>query len=193
MRVILASGSPRRKELLKSITQDFEVIVSDSDESFQEGLTIEEQSKRIAYLKAKTAFDQAQGDRIVIGADTIVLKDGAIYGKPKDKEEAFQILSNLQNGMNEVITGISILIEKDGVQREYNDYDTGKVYISPMEDKEIQNWINSDKAMDKAGAYAVQEEFAKFIEKIEGNYATIVGLPIHKVYQVMKEYLKESE
>ena len=64
-----------------------------------------------------------------------------------------------------------------------------KVYISPMEDKEIQNWINSGKAMDKAGAYAVQEEFGKFIEKIEGNYATIVGLPIHKVYQVMKQYL----
>lgn len=114
MRVILASGSSRRKELLKSIIQDFEVIVSNSDESFQEGLTIEEQSKRIAYLKAKTVFDQTQGDRIVIGADTMVLKDGAIYGKPKDKEDAFQMLANLQNNMNEVITGISILIEKDG-------------------------------------------------------------------------------
>ncbi len=189
MRVILASGSSRRKELLKSIIQDFEVIVSNSDESFQEGLTIEEQSKRIAYLKAKTVFDQTQGDRIVIGADTMVLKDGAIYGKPKDKEDAFQMLANLQNNMNEVITGISILIEKDGTQKEYSDYDIGKVYISPMENKEIQNWINSGKAMDKAGAYAVQEEFAKFIEKIEGNYATIVGLPIHKVYQVVKQYL----
>ena len=167
MRVILASGSPRRKELLKSITQDFEVIVSNSDESFQEGLTIEEQSKRIAYLKAKTVFNQTQGDRIVIGADTMVLKNGAIYGKPKDKKEAFQMLSNLQNDMNEVLTGMSILIEKDGVQREYNDYDIGKVYISPMEDKEIQNWINSGKAMDKAGAYAVQEEFGKFIENMQ--------------------------
>ena len=119
----------------------------------------------------------------------MVLKDGAIYGKPKDKEDAFQMLANLQNNMNEVITGISILIEKDGTQKEYSDYDIGKVYISPMENKEIQNWINSGKAMDKAGAYAVQEEFAKFIEKIEGNYATIVGLPIHKVYQVVKQYL----
>ena len=140
MRVILASGSPRRKELLKSITQDFEVIVSNSDESFEEGLTIEEQSKRIAYLKAKTVFDQTHGDRIVIGADTMVLKDGAIYGKPKDKQEAFQMLSNLQNDRNEVLTGMSILIEKDGIQREYSDYDIGKIYISPMEDKEIQNW-----------------------------------------------------
>ena len=191
MRVILASKSPRRKELLKSITQNFEIIVSNSDESFQEGLTIEEQSKRIAYLKAKTVFDQTQGDRIVIGADTMVLKGGNIYGKPKDKQEAYQMLSNLQNDMNEVITGLSVLVEKDGEQKEYSDYDIAKVYISAMNDKEIQNWINSGKAMDKAGAYAVQEEFAKYIKKIDGNYATVVGLPIHKVYQVMKQYLEE--
>lgn len=191
MRVILASSSPRRKELLKSITEDFEVIVSDSDESFKEGLTIEEQSKRIAYLKAKTVFDQTQGDRIVIGADTMVLKDRAIYGKPKDKQEAYQMLSSLQNDMNEVITGMSILIEKDGVQTKYNDYDIAKVYIVSMKEREIQDWINSGKAMDKAGAYAVQEEFSKYIEKIEGNYATVVGLPIHKVYQVIKQYLEE--
>lgn len=191
MKIILASGSPRRKELLKAITKDFEVIVSNSDEAFQEGLTIEEQSKRIAYLKAKTVFDQIQGDRIVIGADTMVLKDGTIYGKPKDKQEAYQMLSNLQSAMNEVITGVSVLIEKDGIQKEYSDYDIGKVYISSMNDREIQDWIESGKAMDKAGAYAVQEEFAKYIEKIEGSYATVVGLPIHKVYQVIKQYLEK--
>ena len=191
MRVILASGSPRRKELLKCITEDFEVIVSNSDESFQEGLTIEEQTKRIAYLKAKTVFDQTQGDRMVIGADTMVLKDRKIYGKPKDKQEAYQMLSTLQNDMNQVITGISILIEKNGIQRKYIDYDMGKVYISLMNDREIREWIDSGKAMDKAGAYAVQEEFCKFIEKIEGNYATVVGLPIHKVYQVVKQYLED--
>lgn len=191
MRVILASSSPRRKELLKSITEDFEVIISDSDESFQEGLTIEEQSKRIAYLKAKTVFDQTQGDRIVIGADTMVLKDRAIYGKPKDKQEAYEMLSDLQNAMNEVITGVSIIVEKDGEQKEYNDYDIAKVYIVSMKDREIQDWVNSGKAMDKAGAYAVQEEFSKYIEKIEGNYATVVGLPIHKVYQVIKQYLEK--
>lgn len=191
MKIILASGSPRRKELLKAITKDFEVIVSNSDEAFQEGLTIEEQSKRIAYLKAKTVFDQIQGDRIVIGADTMVLKDGTIYGKPKDKQEAYQMLSNLQSAMNEVITGVSVLIEKDGIQKEYSDYDIGKVYISSMNDREIQDWIDSGKAMDKAGAYAIQEEFAKYIEKIEGSYATVVGLPIHKVYQVIKQYLEK--
>lgn len=191
MRVILASGSPRRKELLDSITRDFEVIVSNSDESFQEGLTIEEQSKRIAHLKAKTVFEQTQGDRIVIGADTVVLKEGVIYGKPKDKQEAYEMLSDLQNAMNEVITGVSIIVEKDGEQKEYNDYDIGKVYISAMDEKEIQDWINSGKAMDKAGAYAVQEEFRKFIEKIEGSHETIIGLPVHKIYQVMKPYLEK--
>lgn len=191
MKIILASGSPRRKELLKSIMNDFEIIVSNSDESFQEGLKIEEQSERISYLKAKSVFDQTYGDRIVIGSDTMVLKDGRHYGKPKDEQEAYQMITELQNGMNEVITGISILIEENGLQKEYRDYDIAKVYISAMNGKEIQRWIDSGKAMDKAGAYAVQEEFSKFIEKIEGNYATVMGLPIHKVYQVIKGYLED--
>lgn len=189
MKIILASGSPRRKELLSLITKDFDVIVSNSDESFKEGLTIGEQSKRIAYLKAKAVFDETTGDRIVIGSDTMVLKDEKVYGKPKDKNEAIKMLTELQNDVHKVITSISILIEKDGKQEEYIDYDISKVYISKMSTEEIQNWIDTGKAMDKAGAYAIQEEFSKFIEKIEGNYDTIVGLPTYKVYQIIKQYV----
>lgn len=189
MRIILASGSPRRKELASRITKNFEVIVSNANESFQEGLTIEEQSKRIAYLKAKTVFDETEGNRIVIGSDTMVIKDGKIYGKPKDKQEAFQMISELQNDIHEVITSLCILIEKDGKTEEYKDYDISKVYISAMNSEEIQEWINTGKAMDKAGAYAIQEEFSKFIEKIDGNYDTIVGLPTYKVYRILKPYL----
>lgn len=189
MRIILASGSPRRKELLSSITKDFEVIVSNSDENFKEGLTIEEQSKRIAYSKAKTVFDETTGDRIVIGSDTMVLKDERVYGKPKDKNEAFKMLMELQNNAHKVITSISILIEEDGKQEEFIDYDISKVYITKMSTEEIQKWIDTGKAMDKAGAYAIQEEFSKFIEKIEGNYDAIVGLPTYRVYQILKKYV----
>lgn len=189
MRIILASGSPRRKELASRITKNFEVIVSNANESFQEGLTIEEQSKRIAYLKAKTVFDETEGNRIVIGSDTMVIKDGKIYGKPKDRQEAFQMISELQNNIHEVITSLCILIEKNGEKEEYIDYDISKVYISAMNSEEIQEWINTGKAMDKAGAYAIQEEFSKFIEKIDGNYDTIVGLPTYKVYRILKQYL----
>lgn len=191
MRIILASGSPRRKELLTAITKDFEVIVSNSNESFQEGLTIEEQAKRISYLKAKEVFEKTTGDRVVIGSDTMVLKNEKHYGKPKDENEAYQMLLDLQNDRNEIITGISILIEEDGRQEEYRDYDIAKVYIAPMNEREIQEWIDTGKAMDKAGAYAVQEEFGKFIERIEGSYATVMGLPIHKVYQIVKSYLEK--
>ncbi len=189
MEVILASGSPRRKELLSLITKNFKIIISNTDENFKEGLTIEEQSKRIAYLKSKAVFDKTEGNRIVIGSDTMVIKDGKFYGKPKDKKEAFQMITELQNNVHEVITSICILIEKDGKIEKYNDYDISKVHISAMSSEEIKRWIDTGKAMDKAGAYAIQEEFSKFIERIDGNYDSIVGLPTHKVYQILKPYI----
>lgn len=112
MKIILASASPRRKELLGYITKNFETIVSNINENFIEGLTIQEQSKRIAYLKAKEVFDRTKGDRIVIGSDTLVLKNEKPFGKPKSKEEAFKMISELQNDMHEVITSLCVIIEK---------------------------------------------------------------------------------
>ena len=114
MKIILASASPRRKELLGYITKDFEVMVSNADESFQEGLTIQEQTKKIAYLKEKSVFDNTTGDRIVIGSDTLVLKNGEHCGKPKSEQEAFEMISRLQNDVHEVITSLCVIIEKDG-------------------------------------------------------------------------------
>ena len=189
MKVILASKSPRRKALLKSITNNFEVIVSDSEEIFKKELNLYEQSMDIACQKAEPVFNKTKGDRIVIGADTIVVKDNQIYGKPKTKDDAFNIISKLQNARHEVITSICILVEKKGKIEKYNDYDINEVFVSKMTEKEIIEWINSGKAMDKAGAYAIQEEFSKFIEKIEGNYTSIIGLPINKVYQIIKKYI----
>lgn len=189
MKIILASASPRRKELLSLIIKDFEVIVSNEDESFKDGLNIEEQSKRIAYIKAKSVFNKTDGDRIVIGSDTMVLKGEKVYGKPKDKKEAFQMISELQNNKHQVITSYCVLVEKGGEYKEYLDYDISNVYICKMTEKEIQEWLDTGKAMDKAGAYAIQEDFSKFIEKIEGNYDSIVGLPTHKLYEVLKKYI----
>ena len=97
MRIILASGSPRRKELLSLIVKDFEIIVSGVDEKIEEGLTPEEQAERLAYIKAKDIFDKTDGDRIVIGADTLVVKDDVIYGKPKDRDDAKQIIKTMIN------------------------------------------------------------------------------------------------
>ena len=190
MNIILASGSPRRKELLGYITKDFEVIVSNADESFKEGLTIQEQSKRIAYLKAKEVFDKTTGDRIIIGSDTLVLKNGKHYGKPKDKQEAFKMISELQNDVHEVITSLCVIIEKDGKKDVITDYDITRVYLSKIDEKEINEWIESGEAMDKAGAYAIQGQFSKFIVKFEGSYNSVVGLPVQKLYQIIKKYIE---
>ncbi len=191
MKIILASASPRRKELLGLITQNFEVIVSGVDEKLKEGLEPQEQTMRLAYIKAKDVFDRTTGDRIIIGSDTIVTKNMKIYGKPKDKEDAKKMIKELIEGdkIHCVITGLSILIEKNGKYKEYNTYDEVKVFLKDISDKEIEKWIDSGKAMDKAGAYGIQNEFCVFIDKIDGNYTSIVGLPTQKVYDVLKEYI----
>lgn len=189
MKVILASNSPRRKELMDLLGIDYEIIVSNADETLEEGLSFEEQSKRLGYIKAKAVFDKTNGDRIVIGSDTLVVKDGKLFGKPKDKQDAADMLNTLKNDKHQVITSIAILIQKNNKYEEYLDCDITDVYVSDMSDEEIEKWIDSGKAYDKAGAYAIQDEFAKFIDKIYGNYATIVGLPIHKVYKILKKYV----
>ena len=172
MKIILASGSLRRKELLSLITP-------------------EEQTERLAYIKAKDVFEKTSGDRIIIGSDTIVTKNGKIYEKPKNRENAIQMIKELLEGdrIHSVITGLSILIEKDGQYKEYKTYDEVKVFLKEMSEQEIEKWVDSGKAMDKAGAYGIQNEFCVFVDKIEGNYTSIVGLPTQKVYEILKNYI----
>ena len=191
MKIILASASPRRKELLGLVVPEFEVKVSDVEENLEEGLTPEEQTSRLAYIKAKDVFEKTNGDRIVIGSDTIVTKNGRIYGKPKDREDAKSMIKELLSGdrIHSVITGLCIIIEKDGKVEEKTTFDEVKVHLTEMSDDEIERWIDTGKAMDKAGAYGIQNEFGVFVEKIDGNYTTVVGLPIHKVYSLIKKYL----
>ena len=190
MKVILASKSPRRKELMDLLDIDYKVIVSNADETLEEGLSSKEQSKRLGYIKAKAVFDETEGDRIVIGSDTMVLKNHKIYGKPKDKQDAINMLNDLINSKHEVFTSVVILVQKGNEYKEYIDCDITNVYVSDITDEEIEDWIESGKAYDKAGAYAMQEKFGVFIDKIEGNYSTVIGLPINKVYKILKEYIE---
>ena len=191
MKVILASGSPRRKELLKMVVPEFEIKVSGAEEKLEEGLNPEDQATTLSYLKAKNVFNETKGDRIVIGSDTIVVKNGKIYGKPSNKENAKKMIKELLDGdkTHYVITGLSIIVEKNGECKQYNTFDKVKVYFTDITDSEIEKWIDSGNAMDKAGAYAIQGEFGVFVDKIEGNYSTVVGFPIHKVYEILKEYI----
>ena len=187
MKIILASGSARRKELLEMMGLNFDVIISDCDETFEEGLSIEEQSKRLAYIKAKAVFDETDGDRIVIGSDTMVIKGNTIYGKPKDRQDAIKMLKDLRDNKHQAITSICVLSQIDGKYNEKIDYDVADVYFKKMTDKEIEKWVDSGNAYDKAGGYAVQSEFGVHIEKINGNFFTVMGLPIHKLYDIIKQ------
>ena len=189
MKVILASKSPRRKELMDFLGIDYEIKVSEVDETLEEGLAIEEQSKRLGYIKAKAVFDQTTGDRIVIGSDTLVVKDNIIFGKPKDRQDAINMVNTIKNDKHQVITSIAVLVQEGNEYKEYIDYDIADVYISDMSKEEIEEWIDSGKAYDKAGAYAIQLDFMKFLEKVDGNYGTVIGLPIHKLYRIMKQYI----
>lgn len=188
MRIILASKSPRRKELMDLLRVNYEIIVSDADENLENGLSMEEQSKKLAYIKAKAVFDQTSGDRVVIGADTLVYKGNQKFGKPGSPENATKMLKELKNSTHQVCTGIAVLVKKGNEYKEFVDFSTSYIHIKDMTDSEIQEWINTGKAFDKAGAYAIQEEFAKFIDKIDGNYYSVVGLPIDKVYDIIKKF-----
>ena len=120
----------------------------------------------------------------------MVLKNGKVYEKPKDNADAIRMLNELKNSKHTVITSIAVLAEKDGKYIEYVDYDKADVYMKDMNDEEILEWVKKGKPLDKAGAYAVQSEFGVYIEKIEGNYFTVVGLPIHKLYDIIKKINK---
>ena len=155
MKIILASASPRRKELLELLTKDFEVIPSNVEEKINSQLTLEEQAKQLSYIKAKDIYEKTSGDRIIIGSDTMVTKDNKIYGKPQNKEHAKQMIRELISGdkTHIIYTGLTVIIEKNGEYKEYKTFDTVKVYLKDITDEEIEKWINSGNAMDKAGAY----------------------------------------
>lgn len=190
MKIILASKSPRRKELLSLITKEFEVVVSSSDEKVDETLAPNIQVMEIAKQKALDVFSNYKEECVVIGSDTIVVsKDGEILGKPKDEEDAKRMLRMLSDDVHEVMTGTCIMVRENGKVNGYVDCDVANVHITKLSEDEIEKWLSTGNAWDKAGAYAVQQEFGVHIDKIEGSYATVMGLPIHKVYQTIKKYV----
>ena len=188
MRIVLASSSPRRYELMKEFNLPFEVITKIVDERFYGDKSIYEESMEIAKKKADAIFQDIPDDVIVIGSDTIVVQDGVIYGKPKDYDDAVRMLETFSGNTHEVVSSLCLLIRKDGKIYEETTYDKCLVYVAKMTKEEIDSWIKSNDVYSKAGAYAIQEGFGKYIEKIDGDYFSIVGFPIHKLYELLKRY-----
>lgn len=190
-KVILASGSPRRRELLAQIGIEFDVRVSEQEEIYHSTVP-EEIVKELALLKAEHVAENMQEEeragKVIIGADTVVVQDGRILGKPQGEEEAFRMLKKLQGRSHEVYTGTALLYFEGKEKKTVNRAVKTNVYVHVMTEKEIQTYIASGEPMDKAGAYGIQGKFAAFIEWIEGDYYNVVGLPVSFVYQCLKQW-----
>jgi len=186
-KIILASASPRRKELLEQIGLEFEIITSDQEEHYQNTIP-EEIVKELALMKAEhVASEIGAKDLLVIGADTIVVLDGEILGKPEDEEDAFSMLNRLRGRVHQVFTGVALLdYDRKGKKEIRNFSVETKVYVCEMQKQEIWDYVRTGEPMDKAGAYGIQGKFAAFINRIEGDYYNVVGLPISKIYQEIK-------
>ena len=179
--VVLASASPRRTELLEQGNIKHVVMPSHCEEVITSQVP-SQVVEELSVQKAEDVYQQYEtkntGDFLVIGSDTVVAADGTILGKPKDKEQAHQ-----------VYTGVTLLIKKDGKKIRKTFHECSDVHVYPMSKEEIREYIATGEPMDKAGAYGIQGAFGVYICGIEGDYNTIVGLPLARVYQEMKKYI----
>ncbi|HHV28284.1 Maf family protein [Acetivibrio mesophilus] len=189
--IVLASASPRRSELLRQVGLDFEVVLSDIDESNKENLKADELVQHLAYHKAldvarKVANrDNGKNRYLVIGADTVVVKDG-ILGKPKDRNDAIRMLKHLSASWHEVMTGISIIDTADF--ESVKSLEVTRVKMKELSDDTILAYVDSKEPMDKAGAYGIQEKGALLVERIEGCYFNVVGLPLARLSDLLKDF-----
>lgn len=177
MKLVLASKSPRRSEILKNAGIDFTVRVADADETIKEGTKPEDAVKILAERKAR-AVERAK-DETVLGADTVVVLDDKILGKPRDREDAFNMLKNLSGREHSVFTGVCAISENGSVVFA----EETKVEFYSLSDKEINEYIDTKECDDKAGAYGIQGFASKFIKGINGDYFNVVGLPISSIYE----------
>ncbi len=177
-KIILASASPRRKELLSQIGITFEIIKAEKEEHITSSIPTEV-VKELSMQKAKEVAAKCDGS-IIIGADTIVAMEGQILGKPKDRADAMRMLRLLQGKKHQVITGVTVLL---GSTKTRSFAEVTDVSLYPMTDAQIERYIATGEPMDKAGAYGIQGRFAAYVRGIEGDYNNVVGLPIGRLYQ----------
>ncbi len=205
--VYLASASPRRKDILSQLGIKFQVITSDADETSSitkpDELVMELSRRKAVDVAEKlsdtsnSASSNATADKnamqgvhaceLIIGSDTVVAVEGEILGKPSDKEDALRMIRLLSGRHHEVYTGVTLVFKEGSETRIETFYTVSKVFVMAMSDEEIESYVDLGTCYDKAGAYAIQEEFGKYIERFEGDYYTIIGLPMNELYKKLKE------
>lgn len=164
-------------------------MISKIEEKMDTSLPIKERVKKLSYQKAKAVWNQTEGDRIIIGADTIVEKDNRIYEKPKDEETAVLMLKELSNSKVNVLTGMTVLIQDKEQTIEKIDGIITEIYIKDMTEEEIRKWVATGKAIDRSGSFSLQDEFSRYVEKIVGDFNSAVGLSTSKLYDRIKKYI----
>lgn len=189
MKIILASQSPRRLEILNNHGIKPIVIPADIDETLPDDITCEDAVKMLAKKKAAAVYEQIKNDpkyddAVIIGSDTIVYKD-KIMGKPLDENDAYSMLSSIRNTKHYVATGVAIIEVHTGKETILCDLTT--VYCKDYSDEEIWAYIESATPFDKAGSYAIQGEFSKYIDHIDGDYENVVGLPFYRIETLIKK------
>lgn len=184
MKIILASASPRRRELLKNIFTEFEIMPADVDETLSEKIKAEDAARYLSRKKAEFIAEKYP-DALVIGSDTTVVTDGEILGKPENKADVRRMLNTLSGKTHKVITGVCLC--KNGNTRSFSE--TTEVVFYKLSKSEIEEYLNGDEWRDKAGAYGIQGEAGLFVEKINGDYNNVVGLPVARLNREIKDFV----
>lgn len=187
MKIVLASASPRRKEILNMLNISFEVISSDVEEKIEKFNNIEQIVQDLATLKAKDVLKNIHEDVIVIGADTVVCIENDILGKPKNAENATNMLNKLSGKQCKIHTGMCVIAKIGCNEKVYTNISTCNVEFRKLTNEEIQKYIQTQEPLDKAGAFAIQGIGAKFIQNISGDFYAGVGLSIYETYSVLRK------
>lgn len=211
MRIILASASPRRRELLAQIGMEFDIVVSDVEEKVTSTLpwqVVEELSSQKAEAVCELVLNNVDDEFLIIGADTIVAYDEQILGKPTDMENAKEMIRSLQGRIHQVYTGVTLIHVKDRQKDVHTFHERTDVEFYPMTEQDIENYVNAKdynrkdavskwdatsipfECEDKAGAYGIQGFCARYVKGIQGDYNNVVGLPVGRLYQEAKEILR---
>ncbi len=190
MRLVLASASPRRAELLRAAGYTFEIVACDVDESMKPGESPSTYVRRLAAEKSAAAMAALNGSAsfVILGADTTVVVDGEILGKPRDDDEAAAMLQRLAGRRHEVLTAVSL---RQGAY-ELGRVETTAVWFLPLTKNDIDSYVASGECRDKAGAYAIQGVASRFIPRIDGSYSNVVGLPVATVAELLTEFRQRA-
>lgn len=189
MKYILASASPRRKELLQQIGMKFEIIPACGEEEMHftkpQDVVMDLSRQKAAEIAGKRLDTEEL--EVIIGADTVVALDGEILGKPKDETDAYRMISMLQGRSHKVYTGVTLWMRQGGKEEVHSFYEETEVIMNPMSEEERKRYITTKEPYDKAGGYGIQGLCAVFIREIKGDYNNVVGLPVARIYQELSQ------